>query len=209
MANTDRQIEFAPTGYRWRSAGQDGQSARHALDPSGNVISLRQAQNIQRAERERLGQPKAPTVQRQGRTKRIVNKGLAGTDTKAGQVGSLYDPGRHGRTESWVFRSFDDAKTYLTLNKLPSWAKFGIIQIRFTERLVGTDRVGSDTVGARNGYATISGFTDVQDLQDEAADSELHTDTKVGNVWLNAEERLENYDMTGNRARVYVFLQEK
>lgn len=205
----DRQIEFAPVGYEWRSAGQDGVSARHALDPSGNVISLRQAQNLQRAERARLGQPKAPTVQRQGRTKRIINKGLAGDNTKAGQVGSLYNPERHGRTESWVFRSFIDAQNYLITNKTPEWAKFGIIQIRFTERLVGTDRIGSDTVGVKNGYATISGFTNVEDLRDEAADEELHTDTKTGNVWLNAQDRLENYDMSGDRARVYIFLREK
>lgn len=210
----DRQIEYLPQGWQWRSPGQDGQKARHAIRPDGQIVSLRQAQNAQRTARAASGQPKPAPVQRQGRTKRInaaVGNQTDTTRSTSGQptgVGSLYNQNRHGRTESWVFRNFTDARGYITLNPLPNWAKYGIIKIRFTERLTGTDRVGSDTIGKRNGYATLGRFIDVEDLKEEAGDQTLIRG-EVGNAWNNAEGRLSNYDMSGSRARVYVEFQEK
>lgn len=211
-----KQIEFLPAGWEWRYKGEQQWTTakgtasyeRHAYNVNtGKTLSVRQAQNLQREERVRQGQPKAPTVQRTGRTKRIVNKGQPGENTKRGDVGSLYNPARHGKTETWVFRSLSDAQNYVTKNALPKWAKFGIIQVRFTERLVVTSKTGSDT-RSKNGYASITPFRSTRDLV-EFTDPTLHARGEIDSPWTVAENNISNYDMTGDRARVYIYLQER
>jgi len=221
------EIEYLPFGWKWVGAGKSSwnytntkgvtitSTARHAEGPNGAVLSTRQVQNQQRAARAAAGMPKPPTVQRQGRTRTI--KGPAGLATDVTRstsglptgVGSLYNPNRHGQTVTWVFRSIEDARDGI-INKYvpPPWAKYGILKARFTERLVGTDRIGSDTVGVKNGYATISGFADPGDIVDDATNYNDYTGD-IRNVWIGAENRLKNYDMSGKQARVYIEWQEK
>lgn len=199
-----RQIEFAPVGYEWRSAGQDGQSARHALDPKGNVISLRQAQNIQAAERARLGQPKAPQQRRAGKINTRRN-----FDTESKSATTIHNAGVHGRIERLDFYTLDDARNWVTLNGIPKWAANAIIQIRYTERLRGTGKKGSGKVGDRNGYASISGFSVRETFVKEAGDRTFAVTSDTGNIWNNAESRIADYDVGGDNARVYIYLQEK
>lgn len=199
-----RQINFLP-GYTWVYKGEEtwttstGKKSdeRHAIAPDGSRISVRQAQNLQRDIRVQQGQPKSPAVPRQGRTKRIIGNA---------QKGSLYDPRVHGLSESWVFRSFNDAQTYFINNPVPEWATSAIIQIRFTERLIATTKVGSDKVGKRNGYASISPYVDAQELSEQALGKQY--DGQVGNAFTEGAKNLGNYDMSGPNARVYVLFQE-
>lgn len=199
-----RQIEYAPVGYEWRSAGQDGQTARHALDPQGNVISLRQAQNIQRTERARLGQPKAAQQRRTGkiRTQRKL-------DVKGKSATTIHSASVHGRIERLDFYSLNDARTWVTLNGVPQWAQNAVIQIRYTERLRGTGKKGSGKVGDRNGYASLTGFNIRETFIKEAGDRAFAVGSDTGNVWNNAERRIADYDVSGDNARVYIYLQEK
>lgn len=200
-------IEFLP-GYRWAYKGEEtwttksGKTSdqRHAIAPDGTRLSVRDAQNLQRQVSSQAGQPKAPTVPRAGRTKRIVNKGAPGQ-------GSLYDPATHGQSESWVFRSFSDARNYFMLNPAPEWARNAIIQVRFTERLITTNKVGSDKKGKKNGYASISPYFDAQETSEMA--SGVQYSGVVPNAFDAAAKNLQNYDMTGDRARVYVLFQER
>lgn len=200
-------IEFLP-GYRWAYKGEEtwttktGKSSneRHAIAPDGTRLSVRDAQNLQRARAQVVGQAKAPTVPRQGRTKRLVNKGAPGQ-------GSLYDPSVHGKSESWVFRSYGDAQNYFMLNPPPNWARNAIIQVRFTERLYSTTKVGSDKVGKKNGYASVSPYFDAQEISEMASGQQYGG--IVPNAWDAGAKNLTNYDMSGDKARVYVLFQEK
>lgn len=201
-----RNINLLP-GYTWVYKGEEtwttssGKKSdeRHAITPDGKRISVRQAQNLQRTERVNVGQPKAPTIPRQGRTRRIVGSHHEGSK-------SLYNPEVHGRSESWVFRSLDDAQVYFINNPPPEWARIAIIQIRFSERLVATTKVGSDKVGKRNGYASISPYVDAQELPEQALGTQYSGN--VGNAFTEGFKNLRNYDMSGPSARVYVLFQE-
>ena len=173
---------------------------RHAVAPDGQTYSVRDTQVLQRIESGKAGQPKPPTVPRQGRTKRLVNKGAPGQ-------GSLYDPSIHGKSESWVFRSYGDAQNYFMLNPPPNWARNAIIQVRFTERLYSTNKVGSDKVGKKNGYASVSPYFDAQEISEMAQGQQYGG--IVPNAWDAGAKNLTNYDMSGDKARVYVLFQEK
>lgn len=206
-----RNINQLP-GYTWVYKGEETWSfkrgnktvtsnERHAIAPDGTRISVRQAQNLQRANRAAQGAPKPAAIPRTGRTKRIVGS------HQPGKSGSLYDPNVHGHSESWVFRSFQDAQNYFIMNKPPEWASSAIIQIRFTERLIATTKVGSDKVGKRNGYASISPYVDAQELPEQALGKQYAG--KIGNAFTEGLKNLGNYDMSGPNARVYVLFQEQ
>ena len=203
----DRQIEYLPQGWVWRSAGQDGKSARHAIRPDGSIASLREAQTLQKQERAQLGVPKAPQQRRIGKIRTQRNLGQ-GTNKKPDATG-MFNPEIHGRIERLDFYSLQDAQNYVALNGLPSWARHGMIQIRFTERIRGGSLPGSDKIGKRNGIAALSGFSTSKTIQAEAADTTFAANSDSGNVWANAQKRVQNYDMSGNNARVYIFVQEK
>lgn len=201
------QIEDLPVGWEWVPAGtktwitsQGKQStARHAENRlSGQTMSLRQAQNIQRGARAQRGQPKGPSTPRTGKTRTI--KGPYDAKSK-----SMYRPDIHGRTETLVFRDFNSARNFAALNGLPEWAKSGIIHIRYGERLVSTNRQGSDTLD-RNGYASITGFFNTANAQGPDAFS---TSSSIPFPWQEAEQRIQNYDMSGKSARVYIVLSER
>lgn len=207
MAKKDRQIEFLPAGWQWRSAGQDNQTARHALDPQGNIVSVRQAQKMQRAVRAEQGQPKAQQQRRTGRVWTYKQGGTPGDNTRAGEVGSLYNPTRHGYSESWSFYSLNDARNYIDKYGVPKWADYSIIQVHFTERLVTTTKVGSDE-HERNGYASITPYYKPKDLKDFVG-TDVPKAGLVDNPWVLAENNIRNYDMSGSAARVYILFQER
>lgn len=201
------QIKDLPVGWEWVPAGKEtyfpspgvSSTARHAKNTlSGQTMSLRQAQNIQRSARALRGQPKGPTTPRRGKTRTI--RGAYGSNS------TLYDPERHGRTETLVFRSLADAQSYAVLNGLPSWANIGVIHIRYTERLTTTNRVGSDKLD-KNGFATITGFFEPD--KNSGPEALVPSRGIVPKAWEQARERIVNYDMTGSRARVYIVLSEK
>ena len=193
-------------GWFWVDAGKEQwttsegkvSTARHAR--RGNqTLSVRQVQNQQRATRSQQGRPKAPTMPRTGKTRTIRGK-------YAEKSGSLYNPTEHGRIEPLVFRSLNDALNYGALEGWPDWATLGVIQIRYTERLVTTDKVGSD-VRDKNGYATITGYF----LPSEAEGANVYLESRGTEPFpfQQAFQNIVKYDMTGSRARVYVVLMEK
>jgi hypothetical protein len=217
-------IEFLPPGWRWVPAGKESwitsegkiSTARHGRN-GNEVLSTRQVQNLQRAERAKEGVPKAPTVHRTGKIRTIKNGGprykKVQTDVTKSEhvqtgVGTLYNEQRHGYTETWVFYSLSDAQQYMKSHGKPDWANWAILQIRFTDRLNATDRVGSDTTGGP-GYATLGGFVHPKFLFGDYVDLSTKGVLETKSPWEEARSRITNYDMTGDKARVYLYLMEK
>lgn len=229
-----QDIEFLPAGWRWVAAGKESwitstgevSTARHGR--KGNeVLSTRQVQNLQRTKRAEIGIPKAPTVHRTGRIRTVkgggprykklqtdVTPGRAGKGApftltgKPTGVGTIYNEQRHGYTETWVFRTFDDAQQYMLLHDKPAWAEKAILQIRFTDRLNTTDRVGSDETGGP-GYATLTGFGAASEFFGNAVNEGPKGSLETLPPWEDARGRIDNYDMSGDQARVYLYLMEK
>lgn len=219
MANKAQDIEFLPAGWRWVAAGKEtwitstGQTstARHAR--KGNeTLSTRQVQNVQRSVRKERGIPKAPTIHRTGRIRTIKSSGprskkLQSSNTKEGGIGSLYVG--HGRTETYVFYTFDDAQQWALTHDIPGFSEddgLTIVQIRFTDRLKTSDRPGSDTTGGP-GYAAITTL-DRSDLFFGNAVNDTHYGSIIA-PWEMARERIQNYDMSGKDARVYIYVTEE
>lgn len=223
-----RDIEFLPAGWRWVAAGKEKwitsegkeSTARHAR--RGNqTLSTRQVQNIQRAERSALNIPKAPAIRRTGRIRTVKGSGPRGrklqTNVTTGfnqntGVGSIYNEEVHGYTETYVFYTFDDAQEYALTHNPPDFAAYMLVQIRYTNRLVATDRVGSDEVGKGPGYATLSrGFLSTSKNSLTWGNGVNATETPSGDSspWEYMREHIGNYDMSGQDARVYFYLMEK
>lgn len=205
-----RQIEGLPEGWVWVSKGQgtwttskgelsDERHGHNAI--TGENLSVRQVQNRQRTAREEAGEVIPPTVPRRGRIRTIRGE-------RNEQQRSLYAPEIRGKVENYVFRSLEDARNFVMLNGLPDWAAYGMLQVRFTERLVATNKTGSDKVGKRNGYASLTGFASHDQLVD-GANPVFESRGFIRNPWDIAEENIKNYDMSGSRARVYLYLAER
>lgn len=229
-----QDIEYLPPGWRWVPAGKEKwitstgevSTARHGR--RGNeTMSTRQVQNYQRARRAEQGTPKAPTVHRTGRIRTVkgggprykklqtdVTPGRAGKGAKftlTGKptgVGTIYNEQRHGYTETWVFRTFDDAQQFALLHKKPVWASKAIIQIRFTDRLNTTDKVGSDETGGP-GYASLTNLDAASRFFESAVNETTRGTLGTLAPWEQARQNINNYDMTGDKARVYIYLLEK
>lgn len=217
-------IEFLPPGWRWIPAGKESwitsegkvSTARHGRN-GNEVLSTRQVQNLQRAKRKEIGVPKAPTVHRTGRIRTIKQGGprykklqtdVTKSNTQDTGVGTLYNAQRHGYTETWVFRTFDDAQQFMLTHEKPDWASKAILQIRFTDRLNTTDRVGSDETGGP-GYSTLTGFGSADEFFGNAVNDVARGSLGILPPWEQARERINNYDMSGENARVYLYLMEK
>lgn len=224
MARQRSDIEYLPPGWQWVPAGEEtwitstGQTSTARHGRRGNeVLSTRQVQNYQRAKRAEQGVPKAPTVPRTGRIRTVKNGGprykkvqtdVTRSETQQTGVGSLYNAERHGYTETWVFYTFDDAQQYMLTHEKPKWADKAILQIRYTDRLNTTDRVGSDTTGGP-GYATISTFGDAEDFFGAHVNDTIKGTLGTLAPWEDARQRIQNYDMSGEQARVYLYLMER
>lgn len=212
-----KQIDYLPQGWEWRykedheawttSSGKTSYE-RHGvntLNPN-ETLSVRQIQNIQRQVRANQGKPKPATVKRTGRIRTIKTEREIGENTKRGEVGTLFNPARRGITETWVFYNLTEARNYVYRYGLPEWANHAMIEIRYTERLITTNKTGSDTRD-KNGYASITPFRSAYDI--EYFVDKNGANGAIPNPWDLAVSNIANYDMTGDRARVYIYLAEK
>lgn len=203
---TDRQIEYLPPGWRWVSAVPG--RAKHAIDPSGRDVSLRQAQNMQRAAKEQLGIPKAAPQRRTGRVRTLtggVPRQRKGREREG--VGSLYDPRTHGEVKVQIYYDLESAAQDVAFNPIDKKFTHIIMQIRYTERLVKGKGVGSDELD-KNGYATITPFRDASVWNRGARTNDANLDV-FPNPWYQADQALKRYDMTGPGARIYLVLEER
>lgn len=191
------------TGYTYtdRTGATVHSNERHAYNVlSGETMSVRQYQTLQRKNREARGAPKPAPVQRTGKIRTRYGP-------SSGKGGDFYDPRLHGDTQVFIFRDIDTARVFAALdNTIPDKYNLFLIQIRYTQRLQ-PGKENSDT-RARNGYATLSAYVTRDEFQLAAALS--GPIRGVPNVWDEAETLLQqNFDMTGERARVYIYAAEK
>ena len=220
-----KDIEFLPAGWTWIPQGEEtwitstGQTSTARHGRRGNeTLSTRQVQNYQREKRAAQGTPKAPSIPRQGKIRTIKGTGprsnkLQTDITKSKKnptgVGTLYNVERHGYSETYVFRTFDDAQQWALLNKVPAFAQkdgTAIIQIRFTDRLNTTSLVGSDTTGGP-GYATLTTLDRANLFFGNIVNEDSRGSLTL--PWGTARERIDNYDMSGKDARIYIYVMEK
>lgn len=222
MANkkSNRQIQGLPQGWKWVSVGQETwttstgatSTAKHAIDPTGKRVSLRQAQNLQREARAAQGQPKPPSIPRTGKSRTIkYTQGLVDR-TKGGKTGtslgvSLYSPERHGQAQSIVFYDFDGMKKWVEAHPLNDMYKNVTIQIRYTERLSEPTKTDSDPT-KKGGYATLTPFR-TADFFNDTVTSEQANFGDLQNPWLQAEQKLGEFDMSGKNARIYLYMSER
>lgn len=222
-----KDIEFLPPGYRWVAAGKEKwttsqgkeSTQKHAVGPNGETLSVRQVQNRQKAARVEAGQQIPARVRRTGKIRTIKGGGPKNKRsidrTKGGRSGtssgiSLDSPVSHGRTESLVFYTLQDARQWVfnnTQELATGWAQFGLLSIRYTERLVSNNKIGSDELD-KNGYASITPFFTVDSLTKYVARNE-GIDDQPPNPWALAISNISRYDMSGDNARVYLELKEK
>lgn len=220
MAN---QIEFLDPGWVWVYKGKtvwkkpDGtlSDERHGYNLlTGENLSTRQVQNIQTKRREALGIPKAPTIKRSGKIRTVYSfkeekhkaTDVTVSNTQETGIGSLFNPNTRGKVATWVFYSLQDAEAYVKSHNFPKWASHGMIEVRFTERLVITNKPGSDQK-VKNGYASITPFYRISSIKNFAGQGPAKG--TIQQPWDVAREAIKNYDMTGKDARVYIYMAEK
>lgn len=221
----NRQIDYLPQGWEWKYKGEQSwttsqgrtSNERHGYNAlTGETKSVRQIQSEQQASRKNLGLPKAAPIKRTGKIRTIKEGGpgrqtnqtnVTRSSTLQTGVGSLFNSNFRGKTETWVFYNIQDAQNYVIMNGLPEWANHSMLEVRYTERLVVTNKVGSDQRN-RNGYASLTPFFSVEDIEDFAIDPQADGGI-IGNPWGIAYQNIQNYDMTGDKARVYIYLAER
>lgn len=210
-------IEYLPPGWHWVAAGKEtwfyknakgeevASTAKHARR-GDETMSLRQAQNIQREERERLGTPKTPSVPRSGKIRTIKTERDLDKTSKGGV--SLYSPELHGRQEIYVFRNFADARNWAFQNSsnLAQFKNFAI-QIKYTQRLFGK-KPGSDPK-SKGGHATLGSPSRYSTFTAGIVSNEKNVSKDTLNPWEEAREKLSGYDMSGDNARVYIYASER
>jgi hypothetical protein len=210
----DRQIEGLPTGWVWttepwiNSRGQQS-TARHGhwvgdgrrVKKGNRDLSLREVQKRQKQAKAKSGiTPKVPT-RRVG-----LIKTLRGHPERPQ---SKFKKEEHGDVKVLSFYNIVEARNYVALHGIDEKYLHVLIQIRYTEKIVDTSKTGSGTaVGKKNGYATLSSFRSAEVYNKGASSTEVKFG-EITNPWLQAEVNIQNYDMSGNRARVYIYVAEK
>lgn len=214
-----RQVEYLPQGWEWRSKGQETwttsngkqSTERHAVNVNtGETESVRQVQNRQRAYRQEvLGQPKAPSIPRKGKTRTIYGAYIPGDNTRGlHESGSLYNQERHGEIKTVVFRDLESAWAYVLTQEDISRFLNVHIQVRYTRRLITTTKTGSDKENQKNGFATITPFRTGDFYMEGAQNMEVGRIGINQNPWHQAALNMQKYDMSGDKARVYLVLKE-
>jgi hypothetical protein len=216
-----KHINNLPPQWEWRYEGEQswitsqGKESveRHGYNTqSGEKISVRQVQNLQRIEKQKLGVPTSPVIRREGRRRTIKQKTLRRRyeeSIKTGKkYGNLYDPDIHGNVEAYSFDSLYDARTYVAQNGLPDFG-FAMLSIKYTKRL--TNPPGKSDQRMRNGYSTLSGFVDVAILEVGASvDTDVIPGTLIDNPWFEALDNIvQNFDMSGSGAKFYITVFER
>lgn len=196
-----KQIEHLPPGWYWVPKGEGqwtytnrkGQTVRstqkHGLGPNGETLSVRQVQNRQRAERERLGQAKPPTVPRTGRTRTITQKSF--------KSHPRFD---HGLVKTYIYRDLATLRRDVANDpKLTKGFRYGILKIKYDKRITGND---DSPPRKKRGFASLTGFTDTKDWVDWANQGNMTPpDNPEGNPWVESEKELSNYQMTSSSVR--------
>lgn len=199
-----KQVEHLESGYvrvrkgqqQWvNSKGQTTDAEHYYNVLTGATLSIRQGQNIQREARAEQGQPKAPTIHRQGKI-----------NTKAVGTSEL-----HGVTQSFVFYNLEDLITFAE-NVGIAPRNFALIQMRYKE-WVGTGAQEGGSEKKKNvkyfnkkgeeryrtqqyGYATLSGYISRQDFENGDVD------------WEEIIAKYRNYTL-GTNGRVYLYAVDK
>lgn len=208
-----KDIKYLP-GWRWVSAGKEEWIAnrgtksehrstqRHAIDPEGNARSVRYTQDRQKEAEAESGVVRPEPVPRRGKIRTIF-----------GQTGGRKTQGKgSGRGQIiLVFRDFVEAREYVKQHS-DEIRKFtyGLIQIRYSARLKNATRPGTDT-SPTNGYSTLTGYQFAELPADKGAGPFVlgaYTSASIGlgNPWEDAARQLTDFDMSGENARVYIYL---
>lgn len=177
---------------------------RHAKNTvTGEKISVRQYQNLQRTNRASLGVSKPPSVPRRQKTRTKYN--LTGTGK---EFWGIYDAQKHGNGQIIYFYTLQDARNWVIQNKLPEQFKNVVLGFKYDARLVkGPAKTGSDPTN-KPGYATITPFRTAKTFN---ITSDYTTPNQIGEVenpWFTAEKALARYTM-GPDSRVYLLMTER
>lgn len=204
---------YKEDGVAWTTSTGKTSYERHAYNTqTGQSISTRQAQNMQRATRALIGQPKSPTIRRVGKTKTIKAATLQRNLPEDENLRSIYDPEIHGDVQSIPFRSFEDAKTFVANDQLPEGYTMALINIKFRKSLKNEYKTKDKKTGkmVNSFYANILSFTDIDLLTAGAkTTSKVIKGTTIINPWWQAYSNMENFDMSGNNTRVYITVFER
>lgn len=215
---SQKSIDYLPPGWVWvytkehqawtTSKGTTSYERHGYNTQTGATLSTRQVQNMQRSTRETAGTPKAPSIPRKGKTRTIIkNKGH-----QQGGFGS----DSVGEEQKLVFRNLDDARMYIAHYGVPDGFQNALIQIRYSSRLKGPARAGTIRDGKQyvipQGYATLTRYIEADSnnatLVTDAMNATLG-DTRYPNVWVQAEQKIQEFDMTGKSARVYIYFTQR
>lgn len=205
-------IKYLP-GWHWVAKGKETwerengttSTEKHAIDPTGKARSVRYTQDRQKKAEAAQGIVRPPSKPRTGKIRTIYGqtggRKTGGSGTNRGQV-------------ILVFRDFDSARNYVVQNGLGNF-RLGLIQIRYTERLNAATNPGSDK-SPRGGYSTLTSYQSISVPKGPHAGEDdifvigaYTTTSRIGsqdNPWEEAKSQLNNYDMTGDNARVYIYL---
>jgi hypothetical protein len=210
----DRQIVGLPTGWVWsndpwvNSRGQQS-TARHGhwvgdgrvVRKGNRDLSLREVQNRQKQTNAKLGIVKPASKRKTGRIRTIKYN--------PEKPKEILNPERRGQAQYWTFYTLAEARSFVGLQGIPLKYLNVLIQVNYTKKIVDTSKTGSDTkVGKRNGWATLTPFREAAIYNDGA----VTNDAKIqifDNPWIQAETNIQNFDMSGSKARVYVYMAER
>jgi hypothetical protein len=210
----DRQIVGLPTGWVWstepwvNSRGKQS-TARHGqwvgdgrrVKKANRSLSLREVQKRQGQEKAKQGIVKPAPVRRVG-----LIKTLRGHPESPQ---SKFKKEEHGDVKVLSFYNIVEARNYVALHGIDEKYLHVLIQVRYTEKIVDTSKTGSGTsVGKKNGYATLSSFRSAEVYNVGASSTEPKI-RGLDNPWVQAETNIQNYDMSGKRARVFIYVAEK
>ena len=213
MAERERkQVEHLPQGWVWVYKGEEAwttsqgkvSTERHAKNLlSGDTLSVKQAQKQQRIRRAEIGQPKPAAIKRTGkiRTQRYTGERREAPPKKGVKFRKTPNTNVHGNIHVYTFRTLEDAQAWLQAGNVPANFRAALIQARYTVAL-GIAKAGSDPYKKHGGYVNLTGYTDIDIL--------VRGISRAGFApWEQARERLTEFDMTGDNARIYIYAVER
>lgn len=175
-----QSIKFLPPGYVWVYKAGNGFKGRHAYNPlTGDAISVRQAQNIQREQRQRAGTPKPPTVHRQGK---LTSRAVTEYNVK-GEIKNIADI--HGSVRRFYFRDLYSAKQFVQEGGLKAYQQF-LIQARYEEAFI----TGASNYTQKNGWINLTGYMDT--MQQDAT-FWTYAQNNMSKVYLGKKGRIMLY----------------
>jgi hypothetical protein len=206
----NRQIQYLPKGWVWSNdpwsytTGKGAtkiSNARHGHGPRGQNISLRAVQDRQKQAQAKQGIQRPAPVRRAGKIRTF--KGYPGAPQ------SIFSAALHGSAQSFSFYTLESMQSYVALHGLDTKYLNVTIQIKYTEKITDTSKTGSPTAkGKKNGYATLTPFRTAGTFNKTASSTQT-TFGELKNPWIQAQENLGDYDMSGAGARFYIYMAER